>query len=90
MVDESRLVGLREREAEVLSSLARISTVMREFARIETKRPLNPDETRRARDLRWAHERLRLELHLLRRESALPREGVSEGRWRIKLPWRRP
>ncbi len=87
MVDEPRPVGLRERMAEVLSSLARISTAMREIARIETQRPLTPDETRRARDLRWAHERLRLELHLLRREAGSPHEG--EGRWRIRLPWRR-
>ena len=89
MADESRLARLRERMREVLSSLARVSTAIREIARIETQRPLTADETRRARALRWAHERLRLELHLLRRESASPHEGVSQGRWRIRLPWRR-
>ena len=47
MADESRLARLRERMREVLSSLARLSTAMREMARIESQRPLTADEAAR-------------------------------------------
>jgi hypothetical protein len=75
-----QLKALRERLALLRDSLLAVREGTRQLTEIEVQRRLTPQETARARALRWEGERLRHELWLLReRFEGLDRDVATRG-----------
>jgi hypothetical protein len=88
---ERQLKALRERLAQLRESLFAVREGTRQLAEIEVQRRLTPQETARARALRWEGERLRHELWLLReRFEGLDRDVATRGRGPADGPATRP
>jgi hypothetical protein len=71
---ERQLKALRERLSLLRDGLLAVREGTRQLSEIEVQRRLTPQETARARALRWEGERLRHELRLLRERF----EGLSQ------------
>jgi hypothetical protein len=77
---QQALKALAGRLAELQARLSIMREATRDLSAIEIERRLKPDETRRARSLRWESERLSHELKLLRQSfEALAAESRASG-----------
>jgi hypothetical protein len=78
---QASLKALARRLVDLQARLGTVREETRVLSAIEIERRLKPDETRRARSLRWESERLGHELKLLRQSfEALAQESRPSGR----------